>query len=136
QAFPQQLLSFNRFWLRLVRQGNTIIGYTSANGSTWILAMQVNVSMAGCVQVGLVATNSNPGSGFSATFGNVDVSGLMLRPGGFDGFDTTDKIQTEMLSMYPNPGSDIISLRWAEVPNSEWEIVVTDAVGRIIMRED
>lgn len=134
-AMPQILPSLNRFWLRLVRQGNLIIGYTSANGVNWSMAMQVQISMANCVQVGLVATGSSPGEQVTATFANVSVAQAMMRPVGIDGFEHSGSRELELLSMYPNPGSDIISLKWADIQESGWEIIVTDALGRVIKTE-
>jgi subtilisin-like proprotein convertase family protein len=134
-AMPQILPSLNRFWLRLVRQGNLIIGYTSANGVNWSMAMQVQITMANCIQVGLVATGASPGDQVTAIFGNVSVAQAMLRPVGNGGFEQSGSQGLELLNMYPNPGSDIISLKWSEMQKSGWEIIVTDALGRVIKTE-
>src|SRR5690606_31531934 len=68
---PQQFPSFNRYWLRLVRQGNTFIGYTSPNGTNWYQVMVVNIEMNQCIDMGMIVTNYNSNSTIVATFANV-----------------------------------------------------------------
>lgn len=81
-AFPQQFPSLNRYWLRLERQGNQFIGYTSANGLQWFQVMAVTVNMNACLEIGLVATNYGQNSTVTATFANVEVVDVLplVRP--------------------------------------------------------
>ena len=76
-AFPQQFITVNRYWLRLVRSGNQFLGYVSPNGSTWYPVMAANVSMNQCIEVGLIVTGNQPIGQVSATFTNVNVSGAL-----------------------------------------------------------
>jgi hypothetical protein len=108
QAFPQQFPAQNRFWLRIVRTGNQFVGYSSANGVNWFPVLSVNVSMTGCVQVGLVLNNYSPNSTVYATFANVSVTG---------NFETLPSINNQYFAtpglsekshdfdVYPNPTS-------------------------------
>jgi hypothetical protein len=75
QAYPQQILSYNRYWLRLIRTGNQVAGYTSPNGVNWYFAMAATVNMSNCIQVGLVLTNYQQTGTVSATFANVSATG-------------------------------------------------------------
>jgi hypothetical protein len=48
------------YWLKLVRAGNTLTGYRSADGSSWTRLGSATVTMATSVYIGLaVASNSN-----------------------------------------------------------------------------
>ena len=61
-------------WVRLVRQGNNLSGYTSADGATWtLLRTEVIPDLPGTVYIGLVVTAHNNGTLCTATFDNVTV---------------------------------------------------------------
>lgn len=75
QAFPQQIPSLNRYWLRIVRTGNQFSMYVSPNGTAWYFSGAQNISMSSCIQVGLVVTNYNSNSTVTAAFSNVNYSG-------------------------------------------------------------
>ncbi len=61
-------------WVKLVRSGSTITGYTSANGTTWAQVGTVTMSFSSSVQVGLAVTSHNDGTLCTATLDNVVVS--------------------------------------------------------------
>lgn len=58
-------------WLRLVRSGNTIFGYRSADGSAWTLVGSVSITMGQTVHVGLAVTSHNNSVLTMAAFSNV-----------------------------------------------------------------
>ena len=49
-------------WIRLVRQGNTFSGYTSANGTTWTLRNSTTIAMPATIYVGLAVTSHLDGT--------------------------------------------------------------------------
>lgn len=61
-------------WVRLVRSGNLITGYHSADGVTWTQQTTVTVTMASAVSVGLAVTSHNNSQLNTATFDNVTVT--------------------------------------------------------------
>lgn len=63
-------------WVRLVRSGNVITGYASANGSAWTQISAVTLtSLAAQVQVGLVLTSSDISQRATAVFDSVEILG-------------------------------------------------------------
>jgi len=62
-------------WIRLVRSGNTLSGYYSANGTAWTLMGSSTTVMASRVYIGLAVTSHNPSLSASATFTNVTATG-------------------------------------------------------------
>jgi hypothetical protein len=60
-------------WVRVVRGGNTLSGYRSADGVNWTLVGSTTIAMAAQVQVGLAVTAHNDGALNTATFDNVAV---------------------------------------------------------------
>jgi phosphatidylserine/phosphatidylglycerophosphate/cardiolipin synthase-like enzyme/regulation of enolase protein 1 (concanavalin A-like superfamily) len=61
-------------WVRLVRSGNTITGYESADGSTWTAVTSQTISMASTVYVGLAATSHTTTATTTAMITNVTTS--------------------------------------------------------------
>jgi regulation of enolase protein 1 (concanavalin A-like superfamily) len=75
-------------WLRLVRSGNTFTGYTSANGTTWVQAGSVTLSLPAQIYVGLAVTSHNDGVLATATFDNVALAGAGAPPPATDWLHT------------------------------------------------
>jgi uncharacterized protein YjdB/endoglucanase Acf2 len=63
------------YWVRLVRAGNVITSFVSANGTSWTqVGAATTISMASAVQVGLAITSHNDAVLSTATFDNVTVT--------------------------------------------------------------
>jgi len=63
-------------WLRIVRSGNTITGYRSADGVNWSqIGSPETIAMANDVYIGLAVTAHNDGTLCTAEFDNVQISG-------------------------------------------------------------
>jgi hypothetical protein len=63
-------------WVRLVRAGNTITGYASANGTAWTLVRAVTFSnLPANLMFGLCVTSVNNGVLGTATFDNLQITG-------------------------------------------------------------
>jgi phosphatidylserine/phosphatidylglycerophosphate/cardiolipin synthase-like enzyme/uncharacterized protein (DUF2141 family) len=60
-------------WVKLVRSGNTITGYESANGTTWTLVGSDTFTMGTTVLVGLGVSSHVAGTNATATFDNVSI---------------------------------------------------------------
>jgi hypothetical protein len=63
-------------WVKLVRQGNTLTGYASADGVTWTPVGSSAVTMGATVFVGLSVTAHNNGTLSTAAFTDVSVNGV------------------------------------------------------------
>jgi regulation of enolase protein 1 (concanavalin A-like superfamily) len=78
---PTEIGSLPRY-LRLVRTGNTITGYESANGSIWTEAGSITLpGLPSTLYVGLAGTSHNDGVLTTATFDQVSLGGA-TPPGG------------------------------------------------------
>jgi RHS repeat-associated protein len=63
------------YWLELVRSGNTVSCYTSADGVNWVqMGASQTITMASNVYVGLVVASGGSSTLGTATFENVSVS--------------------------------------------------------------
>ena len=76
------------YWVRLVRCGSTLTGYTSPNGLDWTQQGTANIPMpTSAVLLGLVVGSTDPQTLCTATFDNVSVlaaqnDALCVTPGG------------------------------------------------------
>ena len=59
------------YWVRIVRSGNTITGYQSANGSSWTLVGSASIPMGQTVQIGLAVTSHDNTRLATATFDQI-----------------------------------------------------------------
>jgi len=62
-------------WVRLVRSGNTLTGYQSADGTTWTQINSATVPLPTHVYVGLAVTSHLASRSTTASFSNVTVTG-------------------------------------------------------------
>jgi glucose/arabinose dehydrogenase len=62
-------------WVRLVRAGNTITGYTSADGNAWTQAGSASIAFGNTVTFGLIATAHADGQLSTATIDSVAITG-------------------------------------------------------------
>ena len=86
------------WWLRIVRSGNTIIGYHSSDGSSLTEAGRVSIDIGGEVLVGLAATSHNQDERTSVVFSSVDI-----------------RVPEE-----PSQDADVTGVLWADV--LEWDV--------------
>jgi regulation of enolase protein 1 (concanavalin A-like superfamily) len=61
-------------WIRVVRSGNTLSGYYSADGSTWAALGTSTITLGSTVYVGLAVTSHNPAGAATAIFTNIAVT--------------------------------------------------------------
>jgi endo-1,4-beta-D-glucanase Y/regulation of enolase protein 1 (concanavalin A-like superfamily) len=62
------------YWVKLVRSGNTFVGYSSADGVTWTQVGTISVTMASGVTAGLAVCAHDNAALNTSTFDNVSVS--------------------------------------------------------------
>jgi hypothetical protein len=65
-------------WVRLVRSGTTLTGYSSSDGTTWTARGSFTITLPTQVYIGLAVTSHNTTATATGTFSNVTVTG----PGG------------------------------------------------------
>ena len=62
------------YWVKLVRAGNVITGYTSPDGSTWTAVGSDTFTMGSTILVGLAVSSHVSGTTATATFDNVTIT--------------------------------------------------------------
>ncbi len=144
-ATIQQFPANNRYWLRIVRQGNQFTGLVSPDGVAWFLVMATTVDMPNCIEMGLVITNLNPNSTVTATFANVVTSGnsALLMPAA--GHEAPAAIGEEVtLQAWPNPSAGLVQVDlrvlqgrfakvqlWNAAGQMQWQRLLNDTPERL-----
>lgn len=133
QAYPQQFPAQNRFWLRIVRQGNQFIGYTSPNGVQWYQTMIATVSMSSCIQIGLVLSNYEQNSTVSATFANVSYTGS---GGALAAFNNNGFVEESYALLdfvvFPNPTTGVINVDLSQYLGKPARLEVCNLLGQVL----
>jgi hypothetical protein len=75
------------YWVKLVRSGNTITGYSSANGTGWTQVGSAQITMGSACLIGLESDSNNTSSMNTSTFDSVSMlvaasQSIAVNPGG------------------------------------------------------
>lgn len=126
------------YWLKLVRSGNTITSYLSANGIFWTqLESSETITMASSVYAGLVVSSQSNSSLATATFDNVSISSTGSQAPVITSLsDTTGSVGSLIVisgsGFGPSQGNSVAMLNGISIPVSSWSdtaIVVTIPAG-------
>ncbi|NUO01093.1 MAG: T9SS type A sorting domain-containing protein, partial [Saprospiraceae bacterium] len=110
----QQFFTTGHKWLRMVRNGNSFIGYSSSDGVNWLQHFSINLTMPSCIDAGLFVESTHPDSLAVGAFSNVSMlssTSTVITPGG--DVPTGDLPTGEGTSgyvIYPNPTQALINV--------------------------
>jgi hypothetical protein len=103
------------YWLRLIRQGNTFLGYYSTNGVNYSLINIQTLPLNACLDIGISAFSAIPGQPITAVFSNLSAgSGVMpltVMPGNTVEPTGLDRQQAG-IRLFPNPAQDLVTLEF------------------------
>ncbi|HUC76670.1 MAG TPA: Ig-like domain-containing protein, partial [Vicinamibacterales bacterium] len=68
-------------WVRLTRVGTTVTGYSSVDGTSWLMMGSATIALGDSAYVGIAMTSHNSGATAQATVSQVRVTPLSLRTG-------------------------------------------------------
>jgi RHS repeat-associated protein len=126
------------YWIKLVRSGNAISGYTSPDGMNWVQSgASVTVTMAQNAYIGLAVTSGSTTATATATFDNLEVnSAVSPLPAITSLSATTGSIGSQFIISGSNfgasQGSSFVTLNGTTMLVNAWSntsIVVTVPAG-------
>lgn len=110
-------------YVRITRSGNTLTGFSSANGTSWTQIGSATITLTPSVYVGFFATSHNDGVLTTATFTDVSVTG---------GISPTLLVSPTSLSVGAGAGNATINVTsnagWSVTDNQTW-ITVSPTSG-------
>jgi hypothetical protein len=142
-AFPQAVLAFDQFWVRITRTGPSFRAFASADGVQWFPYIFQNIQMGDCIKVGLFAYNEKANSPITATFSNVSINGVPV--GAVGGSSTTTFLnqdwggfeqaeQAASLGIYPNPAVSQITLDMSDLQGQQADIRIFNQMGQLMLQ--
>jgi len=137
-CIPAHWSALQRYWLRLVRNNNQIIGYVSPNGVNWYQAMVANVAMNQCVEVGLMTFHNNPTGDMVSKFSNVSFSGsapALSELEDHTAAHTTAGLEGE-LAVFPNPTTGTLHVDIEQPLPGQTMVEILDPLGRVLMTRE
>ncbi len=115
-AAAGQIFKPQHSWLKLVRSGSSIMGFSSYDGLNWSIVLNTNINFSDCVYLGLFAESNNPNILTTAIFdqvmitplsGNLNLRGLTNGSQIIDNLEQTDHVS---LDIAPNPFTRLTSI--------------------------
>lgn len=137
-AWPQQVLSYDKFWVRISRVGNMFQAYASSDGSFWTPYINQQVMMSNnCLQVGLYAYSEKPGTPLSANFRNVSVTGQTSL---MEGVPQTVEMGEQVkiipdIRIYPNPTQTVVNIDLGDFPDQSADVQLFNGLGQQLLCE-
>ena len=111
-AWPQEVLSYNKIWLKIERTGSYFKAYASSDDITYTPIIYQYIQMDDCLNAGLFIQSTISGAIVDAEFENVEVanntSNLVSSPNIVEtkvSFEESLKVEIS-----PNPASDIVNI--------------------------
>lgn len=118
-------------FLRLVRRGNTFIGYLLDSSNTWQAIDSVALEMSTQAYVGIAASSVQSNGIVEVQLGNV--TDICITAGSIPSPDSTS-VQNSLTELYPNPleSEDTqIHLSFEQVPSGVLQFILADELGSI-----
>jgi len=89
------------YWVRVTREGNTLLGYTSPDGENWTQRGDVvTLAMADPVLIGLALTSHNVAQATSAEFSNISTTGNVSASWEMADIGATQPIGNDVAPLY------------------------------------
>lgn len=144
-AFPQSVLAYDQFWVRIQRTGNSFRAYASNDGVQWFPYIYQNIQMPSCIEVGLFAYNEKATSPITATFSNVSISGVPVgTPIAIGGGSPTSQLgqgQTmgslqdlnQEITLFPNPTGSTLNIDLTAFFGKAIDLQVFNSLGQQVL---
>lgn len=134
-AWPQAVLAYDQFWVRIVRMGNQFMGFASTDGINWIPYINQQVFFTNnCIPVGLYLYSEMPATPASASLDNVFVTGLNAPMVGLPGIVLRgeDVEPIPQIDIFPNPASEILHVDLSAFLGQEVQLQMVSSMGQLV----
>ena len=132
-AYSHLFQTGGKNWLKLTRTGNMFGAYHSSDGTNWSPVLVTQISMANCIEIGLITENSTPTGTVTGTFENVQVNNIASlvapsdNPGA--GFDLEGD---DAVMVYPNPTSGETFVEMGDYLGKKVSLMIYDGAGKAL----
>ena len=137
-AFSHLFGNSGQYWLRLTRSNNSFAAHLSLDGISWNIVFLTNITMANCIQVGLITMNDSSNGIVTGTFDNVDIKpGIFPLATANPGFDiaVTEFEHEQGFNIFPNPTKGQINIRFEGFEDQSGTLTIYNKLGQRILTE-
>lgn len=137
-AWPQDVVSYDKFWLKIERTGSMIRAYASTDDVTYFPYINQWVQLEDCVHTGLFVYSEKDGTMTTAEFTNVEVLGSSsyITPNPPQGTLTQLPVDAPIeVVLFPNPTTDYVTLQFDSVHDQEAQLEVYNLRGQQQLRQ-
>ena len=131
-AFPQQSLSYDKFWLKIEKSNGFLFkGSVSVDGVNYIPFINQAIQMSACTQVGLYVYSTD-GSAASASFENVSITTALPLEGTPNTIAQSNAHIGSAITLYPNPTNSEVNLNMDSYFGERVDIRIFNATGQLM----
>ncbi|MEN0005345.1 MAG: T9SS type A sorting domain-containing protein, partial [Bacteroidota bacterium] len=136
-AWPQDITSYDKFWLMIERTGTTIRAYASADDVFYTPYIYQTILLDDCLVAGLFVYNEKAGSITTAEFSNVEVADSSGNPSPEtqNPQSVTQNPKPKTLKLFPNPSTDLVTLLYPSTTDAQPQLTVFNHLGQAILRK-
>ena len=133
-AWPQQVFSLDKFWVKIERSGNIFRAYASPDDVIYFPYLFQFIPMDECTQVGLFVYSSTPGDVVTADFTNVEVVlGTPFTAGTPSDIEQNIAQQQSLnIGLTPNPARDEVLLNLHSFLGEDLMISIFNIQGQLM----
>ncbi len=134
-AFPQEIVSMDKFWLKIERTGNVFRASASTDGVSYTPYLFQSIMMGECLEAGLWAYSTNAEDVVTATFNNVtlvEYNGAGLQAPVTNLTQSQADIGTFDVSLTPNPAKGQVTLNLDQLIGEAATISIFNINGQLM----
>jgi hypothetical protein len=133
-AWPQEVLSYDKIWLKIERTGFYFKAYASADDITYIPFIYQAIQMDDCLNAGLFIQSKVDGEIVTAEFENVEVQNTNTNL-----VSTPNMVENQVsfneslnVEVFPNPTIDIVNIQFQQYYEQTVELEILNHLGQKI----
>ena len=138
-AWPMELISFDKFWLKIERNGMVFQASASVDGLTYIPYMTQSILMDDCIEVGLYTYSLVQGETVTSDFSEVTIGqagGTLQELGGMNAAELgQSQVAPLDINVFPNPATDEINLDLNAFMDQNANIQLYNNVGNLVLNQ-
>jgi regulation of enolase protein 1 (concanavalin A-like superfamily) len=137
-AWPQQVYSLDKFWLKIERKGLLFRAYASVDGVVWIPYIFQYMQMDDCIDVGLFTYSNLANMTVTSTFESVSITNSGMNTLSSIPSNTVQSQLNEStldVGVYPNPAINELNINLADYMDQDVSIQVYNNLGQLVINK-
>ncbi|MEN0002667.1 MAG: T9SS type A sorting domain-containing protein [Bacteroidota bacterium] len=137
-AWPQPVTSYDKYWLKIERIGNTFRASASVDDQFYTPYIFQTVIMGDCLEAGIFVSGEKSGTATTAIFSQVEVvttGGTAIQQAVNNDLIQAAPIAPEKsFSIYPNPATEMVNIDLHHYTDEEVHISILNVSGQVVQQ--